>query len=221
MNRWLISQLVLFGIVSGASFAQGAINIYSDRSSFESAVVDLHVIDFEGIAPAGGTAFFNELTIDGTTFSSSSSISVVEPLHDPVYEFGTGAVLVGSYTQEINLLASLPRGVTAVGADFSDTYSPIAKPVYIELSTGDSFTFDSPGYFNELAFFGVVTTAGEEITSLLYAPVNGHDHAMVIDNFSYGKSGVVPEPASVAVWSILCLIGIGVFRRRKRSESQV
>ena len=194
--------------------AQAATVQFTDLGSFQANTTGLTNIDFEGLAPTGGsTDYGNGLTTNGVKFIGSSNyLYVVDPAFSPsLYDWGSGAVLLGNEFGTIT--ATLPSGVTAVSSDIMSIVD-YASPFTITLSTGETFNINSLSYPNR-QFIGF--TSDTSIASISFQANSGYPE---LDNFRYGFSNTnttaVPEPFTI----IGTLVGgTAAFRIRKKLKA--
>jgi len=119
------------------------------------------------------------------------------------------------------VLLSFSSPVGSFGADFSGVEGSLvgAEGLTIDVLSPTNTVLASLVVPNNsgTAFFGFVGNAGEAIGSLILRSTNsgGGGEGFGLDNVQAGAASV-PEPASLALWSILGLTGgIGAWRRRK------
>jgi hypothetical protein len=192
--------------------AQAATVQFTDLTSFQANTTGLTNIDFKGLAPTGGfTNYSTGLTTNGVNFTGSSSYPYVvdSANYSPYYDWGSGAVLLGSSGGTIT--ATLPSGVTAVGSDIMSIVN-YASPFNITLSTGETFNVNSLDYPNR-QFVGF--TSDTSIASISFQATNGYTE---LDNFKFGTANAasVPEPFTI----IGTLVGgTAAFRMRKKLKA--
>ena len=187
---------------------------FTDLASFQANTTGLTNIDFEGLAPTGSFTSYdsNGLTTKGVNFKSSG-LFVVDPAYDPVYDWGSGAILSSQGGTDKTITATLPSGVTAVGSDIMsiDNY---ASPFTITLSTGKIFNVNSLDYPNR-QFTGF--TSDTAIASISFNATKGDPQ---LDNFRYGfgtaSAAAVSEPFTI----IGTLVGgTAALRMRKKLKA--
>lgn len=64
--------------------------------------------------------------------------------------------------------------------------------------------------------FEVLASTIETLLEFRSTRLDGGTYLDAVSVNQVGVANAVPEPASVAVWSLLCLVGFGLVRRRKR-----
>jgi len=207
--------------------AYGAdITLVGTRAAFNGESSGVTTISFEGITPTNAAQnFLNPgLVTSGVTFSTSGTgpfgtgfVTVygagLAGMQSSVLNTGTGAILVWGPPNQPGTLflnATLPAGVTAVGADIW-AQQPFISPVNVTVNAADAtsqtFTINT---VNRPTSSFVGFTSDTAITSLLFQTVQGQT-GLVVDNFSFGQSlesppvSQVPEPPSI----VLLVLGLG------------
>jgi hypothetical protein len=229
IRRMVLACFVWFLSASTAAPA-GAQTTFTDRTAWEAAAGNHVTIDFEGIAPAGGFAPFNNgLTLQGVTFtgagssSSGNTLFVTSAVGDvTVSAWSSGDMLAATFG--LGTLASppgsisLPSGVTAVGFNYAVTCTVFVNPACggapwtVRLSTGAVFAI--PGsHLPPTPFWGIVNPV--PIGSLQIEPMGS---VSLLDNFSFRPAAVptLPPWAIVALTALLTLVGAASIRRRAR-----
>jgi hypothetical protein len=174
-------------------------------------------------------------------YSGTAGATTVHPSADQIVP-NTGNVQAGDrttndYNEGAKWTPSLVyAGTTSVygsGGDFSDFLVTSNIPFFVQGSTGyllvgytdqanttgvpdlssQTFTgsFSLPGTFSTYGLF----TTGYELPTPLWTAASGTGSIV----FEAVAEAVVPEPASIAIWSFLgiCLAGYGYRRRRRNS----
>jgi hypothetical protein len=226
-----------------ANSAQAATVQFTDLTSFQANTTGLTNIDFEGIAPAGGSVTTDLQNISGVSiyknllngFGITTSLNQIVDSAAPSpyyylpylspYNWGSGAVLSLDPVARL-LVNNLPTGTTAFGIDFMS----LANPLYVtnELFTFDVF-FDTPGFltyetfkvnplnYPNRQFFGVTST--KNISYVMVRPDSGY--VSLFDNVTFGTASAsaataVPEPFTV----IGTLVGgTAALRMRKKLKA--
>jgi len=203
-------------LVAGANTPASAAPVtFHDRSAWTAATSDVSTITFEGIAPFGGFVPFTHgpSTIGDVTFSTDAEtfMFVVDPAFGPAfYDWNSGAVLNVDFGTPNVLTSTLPPKITAVGFDVM-TFDPYAATVNVTVDDGGVASFNVPTLdFPIRRFFGIITES--PITSIEIA---GATLGVNIDNYSFGKAGVVPPP-HIPEPTALLLLGFGLMRVRTR-----
>ena len=203
-------------VSAGSAVAQ---TTFTSRAAWDAAVGPHARIDFEGLAPAGGTAEFPAgLTIGGVTFRGAGTL-LSPPNSVRVLDAGVGA-FVSVWSSGAMLFAeslgtatagtvhpqpggiSLPAGVTAVGFNYA-TSCIVTVPGCVEqqwtvrLSSGGVIAIPGSSPPPTMAFWGVVSV--DPISSI---QVNPGATFLLLDNFSYLGDPVPTLP----VWAYLLLI---------------
>ena len=204
--------LVLLACSAMASTAAAATIVFTDRVTWLAAVANpVTTIDFEGIAPAGGSSPATaDLVIGGTHFGRAT-------VSDPgvgtfISNWGSGATLFSYATTEPGVV-TLASPMNAFGFDYGATACFFVTPcpaggVSVTLSNGAIVSGASPQ--TTLRFLGVVSTDPITSASLRISPTFG-----IVDNVSFGNTRAtpVPEPSTP-----LLLVGaIAGWMRRRRA----
>ena len=221
--KYTLLAMTFAGLFAGVTLTTGAAAAtFSDRASFDAAVVNMTTLDFDGLIgtpefpnnyPMGTGYMANSITLQGVMFSDAYSGG-----QDYVYILandgagaggslnGTAALWHGRNSSRI----TLPAGMTAFGTDYG-------VPVGHTTTIGVTFNFrdNSPSETFVLSktgqsqFFGFV---GAEID---YIDLHGPGSYMVFDNLSIAQA--VPEPETYAL--LLAGLGLVGFAARRPKQS--
>lgn len=186
-------------VVSFASIgtASATTTLYTDRAAFlAAAVTPATTIDFEGIAPPGGTTNVYGQTISGVNFSDWwGYASVIDPAYYPsYYDWSTGQSLITYYYGD-PIFAGPPPGTRAIGADLGavEYYTgatPQTMDVTITLADNSTVvhTFTTQARPN-LTFIGFISD--QDITDVSFATPDisnlGYYPFALVDNFTYAS----------------------------------
>jgi hypothetical protein len=197
-----------------APSARGGFTTYTTPAAYNAASTGNMTHTFSGVAPANG--FIQEpvppgLTLGGVNFTIDTSKSngrlfVVDMGFSNNFFHATTLDSQFSTSTNENILITLPNPVTAAAFDFGSINS---TTVTFALSTGDSFTSQTPGSHG-IQFIGVTSSA--PFTSVeLSQPIGD---ALNLVDFTSGTA--TPEPASLTLLATggLGLLGYGIRRRR-------
>ncbi len=238
MLRCLGLLTVLF-LVSGFSAQSATITAYNSASAFAAAETSLGSITFEGLAPTNSFKNYPNssggLTTNGVNFKTSgggkfgpgtvavSSAGYAAGL--PLENVMTGAHLVWGPPNEPGnafLVATLPSGITAVGADLwaEQPFVTTVDVIVTANSTTQTFPVTTanrvPNVSSNPTFFGV--TSDVPISSIQFKLAAG-ETGLIVDNFTIGKAVVGPPPPStIPEPSTVVLLGaplLGMFARRR------
>jgi len=173
---------------------------------------------------AGGTSIINQYAAlgvihDGSTTTppgpgGMSSFSGLPGLESPAGDPDPNLPITVTFTVPVTqigafyLMGSSSDSITisAFRADTSLIESHLILPANMQLTPG---TFG----FNE-GFIGVIL--GESAASVIFAPSSS---AFVIDDLHFGGTVVIPEPSSIAIWSVIGGIGLIAGRRKRRRKT--
>ncbi|HEY1378585.1 MAG TPA: hypothetical protein VGF55_17425 [Gemmataceae bacterium] len=214
---WLVGVALAAG---GAGRAEAGLVQYTDRAAFTAAAAGTQTIDFDGIAPAGTTAYRGSaVTAAGVTFSDATArLFAVDGGYTSFgYSSSTGSYLnENTVGANAGILATLPAGVTAVGADLADLGFATNRQVSVVVTTATAGTYTLTVPHNpDRAFVGFTSDA--PITSISFA-----GDWLVVDNFTFGPSDTSPAPAPPAAallgMAVLSLGGYG-WRRWKAAAA--
>ena len=230
MKRTILS-LMLVGLFAGTALSPDAsAATFTDRTSFDAAVINMTSLDFEGVIgtpgypanyPAGTGHMAPTMTLQGVTFSDAISAGQSDYVYILASDVGNGVVSLDGSTSLLlgrdSSRITLPSGMTAFGTDYGvpigvagglpvGETSTILATFHFRGGTGaESFSLPVTG---KSQFFGY-TGLEIDYIDLAYAP----DHYMIFDNMSIAQA--VPEPETYA----LMLAGLGlvgfVARRRR------
>ncbi|WP_157260131.1 PEP-CTERM sorting domain-containing protein [Chamaesiphon minutus] len=226
-----------------ADSAQSATVQFTDLASFQANTTGLTNIDFEGIAPAGGSVLtsFNNPTglslITDVRGNGTYTVNVVDSAAPPPenvayqypYAWGSGAVLGFGSIQRLTVdFRGFPTGVTAAGIDFMSLVplgqvEPFTFGVAFEDGSGETFTRTFTRTFELLStiptrqFFGITST--KNIAFFSVEP--SFAYSKLFDNLTFSTASPtaatsVPEPFTI----IGTLVGgTAALRMRKKLKS--
>ena len=234
MKRLLVGSAVVMLLV-GAGKVE-AVVVVPDPGSFSPSAITL---DFESLSV--GTAVTTQYQSLGVVFSSVNGTG--SPLVD-LNESGGGQGLNGgpadpavytSIPQDAPLLVTFvdpvtgdPSGATtAGGAFYIDEPTFIGRGLFFDVYGNLMYTF----VLDQTAdFWGLQVEAGDNlIGSILFDSSGGYpgcsfgadvSESYTIDNLIFEPVSAIPEPSTLAIWSLLALCGIGIgigWRRRRKA----
>ena len=206
-----LSCLTLLALVLSPTQSK-ADTVFTSLSSYNAATNSNITITFNGIAPTDGfVAESSPFTLSGRSFSSTSSMFIVDPGFYASPYTG-GGFLTTDFVNPDVLTITLPS-VTAVAFDFGALF-PGSASVLVSLSDGFTTTISTNDSLvgGSLAFAGFTSTA--PLTSIKLTLPDSPDYN-AIDNFTWGKANSpVPEPASLGLMLTGLLGAAGAIRRR-------
>jgi hypothetical protein len=183
--------------------------VYTSLSSFNAATTGNTTITFNGIAAPGGfVAETSPATFAGATFSTTSSLFVIDPGFYG-FSYSNGGFLNADFQQPDVITVTLPS-VTAVGFDFGGLFGATG-PYLVTLSDGFSTSLSSSGSAasDNLSFVGF--TSSTPLTSITLTLPDAPEYN-AIDNFVYASA--VPEPGTLGLLATGLLGVAGGIRRR-------
>jgi PEP-CTERM motif len=186
MRRFVFLSFAALSLCVPGVSARGALIHFDTRTAFDAATTNQTIIDFSGLAPSNGFAYFGtpgSLTISGVHFATNGPLFVQ---NDGV----SSRLTVQQGTPTSVLDVTLPPGTTAVGFDFIS-----GDPLTMTFATGEIFDLGSMP-FPDYGFAGFISD--QAITSISLDST-GADYK----NFTFGQA--VPEPSSVV------MLGAGAF----------
>jgi hypothetical protein len=219
-RSWLL--IAAMGIVLGvASRAEaGTLTVYNDLPSFQAATTGLSDVNFNGIVgPTSFTSYADPPgytdAATGTNFAFSpggGSVDIVGRNYYSPTNFSSDFLAPSIGNQGQNELITLSGPHTAIGLMFS-TYTGTANDFL--LSNGDFYVGMGPPAFGNVAFLGF--TDSTPFTSLTITVTPLVNEAPILLDLQFGAvapAAVVPEPASLTLFSLGSLALAGLLRRR-------
>ena len=191
------------------SLTAGATTItFTSRSAWQAALAGpITTIDFEGIAPANGTAAFSDLVLSGVDFGAAT---VADPgVGIFISGWGTGAMIFGDYGLFAPATIKFASPTTAFGFNYGATcvFFIDCSPARVSMSLSSGDLVNSQGPIPPMAFVGVISDVPLTSFDVRFAP-----SLTVLDNFSYAAPTPVPEPTTL----VLMLTGLsGVLTSRR------
>lgn len=211
-------NLLVIAIVGLALFAAGeavaaTLTVFTDLNDFLDAAPGPVVFeDFNSIGSDIDTLPATPIDVGPFTVSSSGpsagNIGVDFPSGDATSPGGFDrnvdgtTYLYGDVNEGQTLTLEFEKALQGIGFEGESTQN---GPVNLNIA-GEAVTVSDDG------FFAVISD--EPFESL---DINGGDGAFGLDNFSLAQTEV-PEPASVAIWSLLGLAAAGFAYRRWRNR---
>ena len=211
--RGLIIVAVLCHCVAPTAGAQPP-TLFTNRSTWAAAAGSVNTITFEGIAPPGLYAPYDDpagLPLQGVRFLGSARVQtdknylrVVDANYSTGFNWGSGAVLhgppgfvgpQGEGCATCGLLAAVYAGITWLGTDvmsFAQYGSQIDVTVTLFDGNQYVYTVNTPAY-PQRGFVGFIST--QQIFSIRFVGKTGFP---TIDNFSLGGPTAIGPPKLTA-----------------------
>ena len=217
--------LAAIGLILAVTRVQGSIVTFDDKAGFLTPTGAAKSADFDGIGTGNkGTSF----SVGSLTFSSLNGYSLwvrdwTDRLDD---ESSDEAELAISGVENLDVNINLGGEVFSFGFEFvepqfdANVNGPFVDSTFtVTLLSGatmvNSFSFNAPN--DQAAFVGVWSTSDQGFDNVQIRETDGGIGNEFFGEFYVGNQPI-PEPASLAVWSLLGMgwAGACVWRRRRR-----
>ena len=215
LGRLIGLSLTALSVAFGATSANAATVIFTDRTAFESAVLGLNTFDFNSSTlnlnlDAG--VDFGAFTISQTTAGGSAYIRGPGTLGDVN---GTRFVQFNDNSSgTVPLMINFDDPVHALGFDYHNADTNFDFHVYLNI-LGTDYLVASAG---ASGFFGFISTDTQSVFSFVDFPEAGSG-TLGLDNLSWTTVAPVPIPGAL----LLMLSGLGFLgltgARRKSQAS--
>jgi len=194
MKQILLSMAAAV-LLSHVPCAEAQIIVYTDRSAWETAVGGVYVEEF-----------FADATLN-------PGVSVVS-------DAGVVDAVLGVWDDRVagtdTTTWSFVDPITGFGADW-DLAGPGGPGSGIRLLLDGTFIGQEIVQTTAGGFFGVTSTSPFDSVLVEEGTQLGGAETYHMDNMLYSQQeSIVPEPATLIVWSLLMGMGVGLTRRRRR-----
>lgn len=241
LRKMLNKMLALLAVVNAMAFGAN-ITYYTDSTSFLGAINPTQTINFEGLAPSGGSADYSSasgLTIGGVNFAGPTvsetvpnppvdgfALAVIDSASSPLLtDFGTGATLWGPGTYQTgtfagtsgSLIITLPANTDSIGLNLSSI--GIFSGVILGGSVGNDLAVSVDGGtpfvvhpIIKPGFAFAGFVSDGSISTIEISSAGSNTFRIVADNVLLSSSPV-PEPASLILMGIGAICVVGYSRR--------
>ncbi len=229
-----ITALIIVLVTSAMVDSASASTILSPISVINNTIGDIGATEANMINQTGLSSGFTSGTTDFATYIASNpthlrgSFSVSEVDFGWVGPFGgpfTGILdfdLGGSFMIKELALWNVAQGSSANVQDFTVFTSTVSN-----FSTSTNVgTFTNPQLDSEDPYPATVFDLADSIANFVRIQIDSHygnGGVVEIGELAFhadsAVSNVVPEPSSIAIWSLIGLVGAGVRWRRRRKDA--
>lgn len=224
----VLSSILILALFIAPVYS-GTVTTFTNANSWQAALAGFQTLDFEGLAPAGGTTNYGSGLMDNNVQflglnQGAFVLIVLDTTMSPFFNYGTGEALAlktdrsnsGLPVPYIHVV--LPSPVTAAGFNlFSASPAALTFTVNVGGNPYNVPTFSTP----TPAYFGITSdTPFSTLDVIAQGTVFNGGTTTFVDNFSVGSelsSSSVPEPAS-CLFIGAGLAAIGLIRRKRSSR---
>ncbi len=226
--RWVLAIVAgVFAVTANNSADAAVIGTFNSRAAWETAAGTPDFFeDFSGpgnLLPVSPPFVTGSLTIEGISRPTTAFPSLVRSSIPAESVDGTQHLLVRigtTQSHDASLILTFDRPITAIGFDLNPNPGTIHNPAgnnpnVIDFTTsagGGSFNLPTTDVTEFRGFTFDMPFTSFTMTSNSFFPTWGLDNLAAV-------SSPVPEPSSIAVWSLLALVvgGTGWYRRKRRA----
>lgn len=212
MERKFTAGLVILLIMFWSMAAHATIITYADRSSFDSAFGGTTLIDFEAEQTGTVSYYGANLTVGDVSFTQARLLVLGPSVYSTS---GTSNYLNNNSSDGAPVVINFSYDIYAVGMDLGwlNPWGGSGSTMNVILNNGESFSTNVVGPLHDtstpLDFVGFSSDiAFSSIT------IDDLSNSVMIDNFAYTSSNVIPEPATFLLFG-LGILGIAGVSRKK------
>jgi hypothetical protein len=218
MKRLIVGFAAVVVLV-GVGQVNGALTVYTDRSSWEAATASFVTEDFNGFTSdvLFSSGVNNAGLIDVLITGNPGVNRIDAPPLGPMFWSGQPIDATAFFLGEADKLGGefpslvFPYTIDSFGADWGSTHS-LASLTMTVGSTTIVFEDYLPSGLGS-GFLGVVSTT--PFNQADFNTVLTRSEVFGMDNLGFGPT--IPEPTTLAIWGILGAIGLAVGYRRRRA----
>ena len=192
LNRGTSLAIVLVVTMGVATTSRAAITVFTDRTAWETAVGDFLTEDFNSMPDGALSLGLNNAGLIDIRVNGAVAQN----------QFFNGRFIGDTRSQDgVTQDLVFSTSVVAFGADWGETTT---NSLLITNISGETIRFSDYLSGDGTGFLGFVSDVDFAEVTMSDEGLSGNE-VYTMDNLSF--SNVVPEPAAIAVWSILGMVG--------------